>query len=428
MEQYDKYINTGINWIGEIPSHWGFRRMKYEVDYTKGRNPKELTFDEKGKPYLSMEYLRGNPKQTFYVEDFENFLNVNENEILLLWDGSNAGEFIKSKEGVLSSTMAALNIHSNNPNYAWYFFKTFEINLRESTIGMGIPHVNGEEFKNQIFIIPPPKEQTAIANYLNKKTIEVDNLISHKQKLIEILKEERIAITNTAVTKGLNAKVKMKPSGVEWIGDIPEHWKITRVKYVCTVQGRIGFKGYKSSDLVNESEGALVLGATHITRDHKIDITEPVFLSWEKYYESPEIMVKQGDVVFTQRGVYLGKVALIDRDYKDVTINPSLILLKENLINSGYVTFYLTSHYIRKTIELISSNTAIPMISQENLSNFYCLVPPDKEQEEIFDFVNKSNSKIDLTISQIEKEIELMHEYRTALISEVVTGKIKVPA
>jgi type I restriction enzyme S subunit len=405
MKTYEKYKSTNINWIGKIPNHWTVDRLKYNsnIEYGFPFPSEQIVSSEMEYAVIRIGNVTSGEVDVFFSEDINSEIPIVINGDLIL---SMTGDFNcriwKNVKAVLNQRCAKINPTVDEGKRFLSYAIPFSLREIEATKYFTThKNLGNEELKNLFLPTPPVTEQVAIANYLDKKTVEVDTLISQKEKLIEILKEERIAKTNTAVTKGLNAKVNMKPSGVVWIGDIPEHWKVTRVKYVCTVQGRIGFKGYKSSDLVMEGEGALVLGATHITRDHKIDITEPVFLSWEKYYESPEIMVNQGDVVFTQRGVYLGKVALIDRDYKDVTINPSLILLKENLINSGYLTFYLTSHYIRKTIELISSNTAIPMISQENLSNFYCLVPPEKEQEEIFDFVNKSNTKIDLTISQI---------------------------
>lgn len=434
MKKYDRYKPTNIFWLPQIPFHWEMRRSKYFFKYTTGFTP----------PSGQDEFYNGNltwvtiaDMNQKIISDSVNTLSslaierykpdVTKKNSLLFSFKLSVGKVAFAGKDLYTNEAIISILPDENYDVRYFFYSLPEQLLQNANENIyGAKMLNQELIRNAFVCYPPKAEQTCIANYLDEKTIEADNLIFQKQRLIELLKEERIAITNTAVTKGLDPKVKMKSSGVEWIGDIPTHWKVTRVKYICTVQGRIGFKGYKSSDLVNEGEGALVLGATHITRDHKIDISEPVFLSWEKYYESPEIMVKQGDVVFTQRGVYLGKVALIDRDYGDITINPSLILLKDNLINSGYLTFFLTSHYVRKSIELISSNTAIPMISQENLSNFYCVVPPAKEQEKIFDFVNKENSKIDLTISQIEKEIELMQEYRAALISEVITGKVKV--
>lgn len=111
------------------------------------------------------------------------------------------------------------------------------------------------------------------------------------------MKEKRQAVISHTVTKGLDPSVKLKDSGVEWLGEVPEHWNISRIKYLCTIKGRIGFRGYTTADQVDEGDGALVLGATHITSLGEINVDGPIFLSWEKYNESPEIMVSTSDIV-----------------------------------------------------------------------------------------------------------------------------------
>ena len=163
MKRYDSYKDSGIEWIGEIPEHWEISRMKFYLNYQKGKNPKEFMFTESedSEVYLTMDYLRGNQKQILYVGDVNNYVKVEQNEILLLWDGSNAGEFVLSKKGILSSTMAILNIKNIQKGFTWYYFKHFETQLKESTIGMGIPHVNGEELRNGVITLPLPVEQTS---------------------------------------------------------------------------------------------------------------------------------------------------------------------------------------------------------------------------------------------------------------------------
>ena len=169
IKPYPKYKDSGVEWIGAVPEHWLVEKVKYHLSYQKGKNPKELkpSFSEGSMIYLTMDYLREKSKQIYYVDSPENYLQVDNGEILLLWDGSNAGEFILSKKGVLSSTMAALNIHNVQKIFAWYYLKYYEKHLKESTIGMGIPHVNGEELKNGLITFPSPSEQTAIAANLN---------------------------------------------------------------------------------------------------------------------------------------------------------------------------------------------------------------------------------------------------------------------
>src|SRR5690554_7080259 len=225
--------DSGIEWIGEIPEHWEVSRIKYYLDYQKGKNPKEINFDKgsTSEIYLAMDFLRGEPRQVLYVDDTDGYVKVDENEILLLWDGSNAGEFILSKRGILSSTMAVIYLDNIKKRYSWYYLKNFEPRLKESTIGMGIPHVNGEELKNGYITIPPISEQTSIANFLDLKTSEIDEIIADKKRLLELYEEEKTAIINKAVTKGINPDAPMKDSGIEWLGEIPEHWEVKKLNW-----------------------------------------------------------------------------------------------------------------------------------------------------------------------------------------------------
>ena len=220
--------------------------------------------------------------------------------------------------------------------------------------------------------------------------------------------------------------VKLKDSGIDWLGEIPEQWEVKKLKYVCKIQGRIGFKGYRSADLVDSGEGAITLGASHISKKNKIDLSNPIYLNWKKYYESPEIMVKKNDIVFTQRGAYLGKVGFIDKNYGEVTINPSLILLKNIKVNSEFLSYFLTSNFIKENVSVISSDTAIPMISQHQTSNFYCVFPTKQQQTEIVQYIETEINQINTKSEKTKKLINLLGEYKQSLISEVVTGKVKL--
>lgn len=396
MNRYPKYKPSGVEWIGEIPDEWELKRLKYELIYQKGKNPKELTFDEKGKPYLTMEYLRNNSKQIFYVEDFENYVIVAENEILLLWDGSNAGEFIRSKEGVLSSTMALLKICNQDNNYAWYFFKVLENHLRESTIGMGVPHVNREELRNQYFILPPKPEQTAIARYLDDKTGKIDTLIEKKNRLIDLLKEERTAVINKAVTRGVNPNVKLKPSGIEWLGDIPEHWEVKKLKYIFQLS-----RGFDLSSNNFETGVIPVCGSNGIIGYHN-----------KSTVKGPGITVGRSGSV--------GEVNFIETDFW--AHNTCLYVYKNFDNNLKYIFYFLRVFDLKS----LSSGSAVGTLNRNYIHAENIAFPTKFEQNQIVQHIEAETKRIDCAISKIEKEIELLIEYRIALISEVVTGKIKV--
>lgn len=217
----------------------------------------------------------------------------------------------------------------------------------------------------------------------------------------------------------------MKDSGIEWLGKIPEHWKKTKVKYVAQIYGRIGFKGYTKDDLVKEGEGAFTLGAKHIDKENNLDLSSPEFISWKKYYESPEIMVKKDDVIFTQRGS-LGKVCHINKPIGEATINPSMVILKNIKIQPRFLYFWLCSKRIQSEVELFQANTAVPMISQFQLGNFPIIFPNNNEQIKIINHLDNSLNKISNIINKANTSIEKLKLYRQSLISEAVTGKIDV--
>lgn len=449
MKKYAKYKDSGVEWIGEIPEHWDRTAVKriVAIKITDGPHttPK---FVDSGVPFISAEGVSNgkvdfNKKRGFITietdEEYSQKCKPKRDDVFIVKSGSTTGKIayvdfddnfniwspIALVRGDKGKTFGKFIYYAFDSNY---FQKQIQLNWSFGTqpnIGMGI-------IENLLIILPIVEEQKSIANYLDQKTTLLDTLLQKTKQKIGLLQEQRTAIINQAVTKGLThlppaeggtKGVPLKDSGVEWIGEIPESWVVKKLKLVCRIQGRIGFKGYKTSDLVNKGEGAITIGSTHITKKHKIDLTNAVYLNWDKYYESPEIMVKEGDVLFTQRGAYLGKVGIIEENYGEITINPSIILLKEIKINAKYLYYFLTGNYVKNKVDVISSSTAIPMISQSQLSNFYILTPKKEEQKVIVDFIKKVVPKIESKIERAEKKLHLLQEYRQSLISEVVTGK-----
>jgi len=213
---------------------------------------------------------------------------------------------------------------------------------------------------------------------------------------------------------------KYKPSGIEWIGDIPEHWEVKKIKFISSIQGRIGFKGYSVQDIVTSGEGALTLGAKHISKDNKINLSDPEFISWDKYYESPEIMLKTGDLLVVQRGS-LGKVALLETLIGEATINPSLLILRDTRVLPKFLLYYLSSNFFLDFIKLINSATAVPMISQQQLGDFKLPVCNNQEQTLIAAFLDRKTAEIDLIIANKQKLIALYEEEKQAVINQAVT-------
>lgn len=424
MKKYDTYKDSGIEWIGEIPSHWDTARMKFHLDYQKGKNPKELKFseNENSEVYLAMDYLRGNPKQMLYVEDFENNVKVADNEILLLWDGSNAGEFVLSKKGILSSTMAVLSLNNIQKDFSWYFFKHFEPQLKESTIGMGVPHVNGEELKNGFIVLPPPEEQTAIAAYLDRKTAEIDELIADKKRLLELYEEEKTAIINQAVTKGINPDVPMKDSGIEWLGEIPEHWEVKKIGHCGKIvrggsprptgDPRYFFGDYIHWITVKEVTNAI----------GKYVVSTEEYLTEEGSKHSR--IIEPETLLLSNSGATLGvpKISKIRGSINDGSVAfPEL----KSFLNRDYLYYFFVSHTDIYREQMAGNGQ--PNLNTEIIKSTFIPVPSTiEEQTAIVEFIEIETLKVDAKKTKTDKLINLLTEYRTALISEVVTGKIKV--
>ena len=424
MKKYDSYKDSGVEWIGKVPANWGISKVKFLFDTQKGKTPKNLLdkIEENSLVYLAMDYLRGEPKQVFFVSNNENVVLTEENETLLLWDGSNAGEFLKSKKGVLSSTMALIKSKIIDNQFQWYSFKSFESILKDSCNGMGIPHVDGKFFRGSAFLVPPIEEQQAIVNYLDNKTTKIDDLISKKEEFIQLLEEERVAVINQAVTKGLDPTVPMKDSGIDWLGEIPEHWEVKKLKHITS---KVTDGSHFSPP--TESEGRFYISVTDITKSNSINFENSKRISDNSFDELARNGCKpiKGDILITKDGT-IGRGVIVE-DFDDFVILSSLGLIRlNNKQNPYYILFYLLSGL---NIDQMYSNirgSGITRLTIKLINDLIVVVPSFEEQIEIENYLKLKTNEIDKIIIKSKQEIELLNEYKTALISEVVTGKVDV--
>lgn len=179
---YPKYKNSSIPWLGEIPEHWTVAKFRHLISLKKGKVPKEFSTNEIGLPYLSMEYLRGKLTIPIYINYQDDLIEVEKDELLILWDGANAGEILKSKKGYLSSTMAVIRVDENyfNRNFFYYFLKWLEKELKLFANGTTIPHLDSSILIDNHYCIPEKEEQTAIARFLDYKLAKSTALSKRK--------------------------------------------------------------------------------------------------------------------------------------------------------------------------------------------------------------------------------------------------------
>ena len=423
-QKYAEYQDSGIEWLGEIPSHWFLKKHKYIAEFSKGKNP-ELLFDNYSDglyPYLSMDSLRGKADSK-YAEYKKGLVLVQDNQPLIIWDGSNSGEFVLGRKGLLSSTMAsACLIYEIQDKYYWYLCVCIEPEMRKHATGMGIPHVNGEELRGIVLPLPELNEQTQIANFLDHETAKIDTLIAKQEKLIELLKEKRQAVISHAVTKGLDPNVPMKDSGMKWLGEVPKHWSVSLIKYQCR---EITDGAHISPELEN---GEHLFISIRDIKEGVINFEDTLLTSEKSYQYLVHTGCKPfaGDILFSKDGT-IGQTAITPSNINFVVAS-SLIIIRPNYFKviSEFLDLLLRSDVVQEQVESFVKGAALRRLSIQNLLKIWGVFPPIDEQEKIVEFVLFQLDKYKVLEDKAEKQVELLKERRTALISAAVTGKIDV--
>lgn len=438
MKKHDSYKDSGIEWIGEIPSHWEVKKVNYCFEQIgSGTTPtagKPEYYDNGQFNWLQTGDLNdGDIFETSKkitqeaLNDYSTLRFYQKESLVIAMYGATIG-----KTGLLNietTTNQACCVLSKpkglNNRFAFYWLNYVKPHLISLSYGGGQPNINQEQIRSLKIQCPTPKEQTAIAAYLDRKTAEIDELIADKKRLLELYEEEKTAIINQAVTKGINPDVPMKDSGIEWLGEIPEHWEVKRLKHLTSIIS----KGTTPSTVGKEVTSQ---GDVRFIKAENI-VNNQVYREPENYIdnETNEILSRselhEGDILFVIAGATLGKIAILNNDFLPANTNQAISFIR--LIDKSsrvFLWYYLQSLTITRIIWLNAVQSAQPNLSMENLGNFYIPYPSSEEQQSIVRHIKTECALIDAKRAKTEKLIELLTEYRTALISEVVTGKIKV--
>ncbi|GAA3758880.1 restriction endonuclease subunit S [Flavobacterium ginsengiterrae] len=433
MKKYNNYKDSGIEWIGEIPEDWKISRIGYNSILTVPQRdkPKELTGEV---PWLRIEDFEGKYVSTSKSGQGVSLETISEmnlkvypiGTVLTACSCTMGKTAIVEKPLITNQTFIGITPNEKlHTDFLYYFLLSSTQYLNSISTGAIQSYLSRDEFSKIRIPLPDKFIQIEIANYLDHKTTQIDNLIAKKEQFITLLQEERTAVINQAVTKGLDPTVKMKDSGIEWLGEIPEHWEEARIKNVVKIIGRIGFRGYTTEDLVQKGEGAISLSPSNI-KNHILNIEDCTYLSWEKYHESPEIKIFENDIILVKTGSTIGKVAIIPSHTPEMTLNPQLVVFKDIKLNQLFLYYMMVSNYFQGYFSVYTAGGSTPAISQEKINNFKITFPKIEEQINISNFISKKEIEIKNIISKTQQEIELLKEYKTALISEVVTGKVDV--
>lgn len=408
-------------WINLVPSNWGDNKIKYVAPIHNERA-------EANNGYIGLENIESwtgkiIPSDSVATGDSVAF---RKNDVLF---GKLRPYLAKSvlaeKDGCGSTELLVMRPEKINPNYLKYIFlsKTFVDRVDVSTYGAKMPRANNAFIGNLRIPLPPEKEQHAIVTYLDAKCSAIDEAIERHKKIIEKMEEYRTAIISVSVTRGLNLNTALKNSGVEFIGDIPENWEISKLMTECYVRARLGWRGLKAEEYVEE--GYAFISAFNI-QGGKL-IWEPLnFITKERYDESPEIKISIGDILLVKDGAGVGKSARVNSLPKGETSpNSSLAVITPNeKYDYRFVHYYLLSKAFNGFVQSLYNGLGVPHLTHRVMRNIKMPLPPIRVQHDISDYLDDKCSGIDNAIERHNILISKLEEYRKSLIYNAVTGKI----
>lgn len=434
MKRYKEYKDSGVEWIGEIPSHWDIADFRRCVRLKQGLQiAQDKRFETDGKNrhvYITVKYTNSNKEDvdTEYIEKPYKSVMCDKDDVLLARTGA-TGKVITDVEGVFHNNFFKIIYDKQKitKEYLVYYLKqeTIQNYLKLIAGTTTIPDLNHGVFLSTKVVLPNIIEQKQIVKYLDKKTLQIETLISKKEELIETLKASRSKLISEIVTKGLDKDVTMKDSGVEWIGEIPSHWEVSKIKYTTYVKGRIGWQGLRSDEFVDN--GPFLVTGTDF-KNGEIDWNSCYHIEDKRYNEAKQIQLKENDLLITKDGT-IGKIALVVNKPEKASLNSGIFVtrpLENSLYTNDFMYWVLESNIFKKYIAINETGSTIKHLYQETFVNFDFMIPNKKEQKEIVNYLNKKVNEIDTLLATIQEQIELLKKAKQKLITEVVTGKIDV--
>ena len=437
MNPYSSYKESGVKWIGEIPSSWSNSKLKYISHLFTGDslNEDQKSFYESDNsdeiPYVSSKDIDVN----FHTVNYDNGLRIPpENNplkigpkgcFLLCVEGGSSGRKMCFLDRDVCFVNKLCCFHSEqNTKFQYYFVQSsnFQSKFRLSLTGI-IGGVSISTLKNFEIPLPPLQEQRQISNYLDHKTQKINSLTEKTQQKIVLLKEQRISLINHVVTKGLNPDVEMKDSGVEWIGKIPSEWNSVSLRPLVTKVGsgstpRGGSENYPD-------QGITFLRSQNVHFDG-LRLDNVVFISPETHNQMSGSSVQRDDLLLNITGGSIGRCCVVDSDL-EMNVNQHVSIIRTTLkLTPDFLNYVLSSDIGQEQVIYNQTGGNREGLTSDNIKNFNIGLPSIEEQQQIIDHLDQETTKIDSTIEKETQRIDLLKEYRQSLISEVVTGKVDV--
>jgi type I restriction enzyme S subunit len=427
IERYPVYKDSGVEWLGEIPEHWEAVSLGSIMELKSDKNHPDYEVLSVYREYGVIKKDSRDDNHNATSLDTSNYKAVEPGDLVVnkmkAWQGSMG---VSSYKGIVSPAYITCKVNSEkiHPEYLHQLLRCNlyigEYNRLSYGVRVGQWDMHYEDFKHIATVIPPIQEQICITAFLERKMAQIESAIGIKQKQIELLKERRQILIHHAVTRGLNQDVKLKDSGFEWIGEIPEHWYIVpMIKYAS----RVDYRG-KTPEKV---DSGIVLVTTKNIKGGIIDYEISKEYVLEKDYNAimSRGLPKIGDILFTMEAP-LGMAAVVDNTNVAIAQRIIKFHFEEKSFNSYFVNHSIQSEYFQKILQREATGSTAQGIKASKLHKLKIVKPPLLEQIEIVSYIEINSQKTLTAISLKEKEIEKLKEYKSVLINEAVTGKIKV--
>ena len=427
MAEYSEYKDSGIPWIGRIPSHWDVKPIRSFLSQSKELNADEnatlLTLSQ----YKGVNIRNGNEDSSMSASESLIGYNVVHKgqfvmNIMLAWNGSYG---VSDYEGVISPAYAIFNFKDSVCKAFYHYLwrtKSYQDAFKSRSKGIVDSRLRlyPQYFLPFYTSIPPIEEQEAIVEYLDKVTADIDKTIAAKEQIIATLEERRKIIITHAVTHGINPVVPMRNAGIDWLGEIPAHWNIRRLKHLISTPLQYGAN--EAPDDYNETLPRYIRITDisldgHLKEDNKVSLNE---------VKASKYMLSKGDILFARSGATVGKAYLFNEDIRACFAGYLIKAFTNPLINPQFLMAYTQSKVYDNWKNYIFNKATIQNIGAEKYSNLPVPYPSTEEQDRIIDFLKNELKPINYAIAQQMKLIELLRERKNIIINETVTGKVKV--
>lgn len=419
-QRYDSYKPSGIDWIGDIPSHWNIVRLAHIFNAKAGGDAKpELYSDTKDAQHPFPVYTNSLSEKQVYA--YTSSSTFQSGSITVTGRGEIGHAFLRDTD---FDAIIRLLVLTPRIGLCCKYFTYFIDGVMEFfSDSAAVSQLSAQQINKELVILPPLSEQQAIADYLDAKCAEIDAAIAKVDREIELIDELKQSEISRVVTRGLNPDTPLRPSGIDWIGDIPEHWEICRIKHKAdVVLGKM---------LLNEppKEQRNIYSKEKYLKSRNIGwlnlLLDEVDEMWFNESEKSLYKLNDGDVLVNEGGD-IGKVAIWHNQEDSFYIQNSVHKISPIGVTSGFLVYWIFSLSKRDYFWSIVSQVSIAHLTKEKLSNTPLIVPPLSEQQAIADYLDKKCAEIDGLKAKLNRKRETLTELRQSIISEVVTGKRKV--